>query len=103
MYFNKPKKRLGSDNEDALHIKKHPFFNDIDWIKLAKLELVPPFIPDVKNPNDIKYISPEFTEEEVNQDTYDDRFLKGRIENYEGFSFVPNTLKSNHSPLGNNV
>jgi len=28
-------------------IKQHPYFSDVDWVKLENKELTPPFIPDV--------------------------------------------------------
>ena len=31
-----PSKRLGSGEEDALEIKRHPFFAKIDWDQLYK-------------------------------------------------------------------
>jgi hypothetical protein len=40
-----PKKRLGCGPKDAEEIKKHPFFKDIDWDKLDKKLLEPPFRP----------------------------------------------------------
>lgn len=41
-----PKTRLGSIN-GAEDVKKHPFFEGIDWKKLERLELVAPFKPSV--------------------------------------------------------
>lgn len=38
-------KRLGAGPTDAAEIKSHPFFADIDWEKLHRRELTPPFIP----------------------------------------------------------
>ena len=43
-----PESRLGS-KDDALQVKSHKYFNDIDWDKLFLKELEPPFIPQIEN------------------------------------------------------
>jgi serum/glucocorticoid-regulated kinase 2 len=40
-----PSKRLGS--EGAAPIKAHPFFSDVDWKKLERKLVEPPFKPEV--------------------------------------------------------
>jgi hypothetical protein len=40
-----PAKRLGAGG--VHEIKHHPYFANIDWKKLANLELTPPFVPEV--------------------------------------------------------
>ena len=39
--------RLGYTGGTKPHIRKHPFFSPIDWNKLEKREIKPPFTPDV--------------------------------------------------------
>jgi len=39
-----PTKRLGANG--AIEIKSHPYFANIDWVKLQKLELPAPIVPD---------------------------------------------------------
>ena len=60
-----PKKRLGFGERDALDIMEHPFFEEIDWEKLALREVVPPFIPKVKKQDDLRHIDPLFKDEKV--------------------------------------
>ena len=55
-----PKTRLGCCNREILDIKEHPFFASIDWEKLAKKELEPPYIPKLENEEDCKYIDNDF-------------------------------------------
>lgn len=43
-----PKKRLGA-KYGIEEIKSHPWFADIDWVKLARKEIKPPFKPDLSD------------------------------------------------------
>ncbi|KAI9803023.1 MAG: hypothetical protein M1825_002256 [Sarcosagium campestre] len=55
-----PKHRLGA-NDDAEELKAHPFFDDIDWLTLAKKDVAPPFKPKLKSVLDTSNFDPEFT------------------------------------------
>jgi serine/threonine protein kinase SCH9 len=55
-----PKHRLGAV-DDAEELKRHPFFADIDWEKLQKKEITPPFKPKLKSETDTSNFDPEFT------------------------------------------
>lgn len=44
-------KRLGSGPSDAKEIMQHPFFASIDWEKLFKKEIDPPFVPESSKVN----------------------------------------------------
>ena len=67
-----PKRRLGSSDKDAEEMEQHPFYKDIDWVKLYKKEIKPPFKPKVKDENDTSNVDEEFTEE-VPKDTLVDK------------------------------
>lgn len=58
-----PSKRLGSTDEDALEIMRHPWFNNINWEKLLKKEIPAPFKPYVSGPEDLRNIDKLFTNE----------------------------------------
>ncbi|KAJ8919730.1 hypothetical protein NQ315_006258, partial [Exocentrus adspersus] len=56
-----PRKRLGGGEEDAKELKRHPFFKNLDWNKLARKEIPAPFKPIIKNELDVSNFSEEFT------------------------------------------
>lgn len=57
-----PAKRLGHQ-DNVKPIKEHPFFAGIDWDKLVKKQITPPFIPPVRSATDIGNFDPTFTKE----------------------------------------
>jgi serine/threonine protein kinase len=59
-----PKKRLGS-REDVEDVKAHPFFEDIDFDKMMKKEIDPPYQPKVKGADDTSNFDNTFTSEPV--------------------------------------
>eukprot|EP00541_Cyclophora_tenuis_P019054 CAMPEP_0116579464 /NCGR_PEP_ID=MMETSP0397-20121206/22265_1 /TAXON_ID=216820 /ORGANISM="Cyclophora tenuis, Strain ECT3854" /LENGTH=275 /DNA_ID=CAMNT_0004108945 /DNA_START=101 /DNA_END=928 /DNA_ORIENTATION=+ len=56
-----PNKRLGSGHTDAEEIKSHEFFSDIDWEKLAKGDITPPWKPQINGSSDTSQFDREFT------------------------------------------
>jgi len=50
---------------DPRKIKCHAFFQNLDWEKLEKMEIDPPFKPKIKGPGDLTNIDPEFLEMDV--------------------------------------
>lgn len=57
-----PRKRLGGGEEDAKELKRHAFFKNLDWNKLARKEIPAPFKPVIKNELDVSNFSEEFTQ-----------------------------------------
>lgn len=82
-----PKKRLGYGKNGSENIKKHAFFKGMDWKALAKKKIKPPFVPALKDEEDLKYFDKLFTDEPVDDD--DDDKPEGRGTNYRGFTYVP--------------
>ena len=62
-----PYERLGSIN-DISDISEHPFFESIDFEKLEKLEVAPPWIPEVTNDEPLIPIDPMFPYSPVSED-----------------------------------
>lgn len=75
----------------AKEVKSHPFFKDIDWEKLKRREIEPPWKPSVKSESDISQIDEYFTNEEA-ADSYIEKSALDMDENdedvFEGFTFA---------------
>ncbi|XP_054282176.1 ribosomal protein S6 kinase alpha-5-like isoform X2 [Macrosteles quadrilineatus] len=56
-----PRQRLGGGEDDAEEVKRHPFFKDIDWDKLARKEVPAPLVPKIANELDVSNFAEEFT------------------------------------------
>ncbi|KEG13031.1 putative rac serine-threonine kinase, putative,protein kinase [Trypanosoma grayi] len=76
-----PEKRL----QDLEEFKKHPFFHDIDWDKLYRREIEPPFRP---NSNALRNFDQEFTSLEPRVTHQDED--GGEHTNVAGFTFDGN-------------
>ncbi|KAI9178939.1 hypothetical protein H9P43_005601 [Blastocladiella emersonii ATCC 22665] len=62
------KRRLGSGKQGSREIQQHPFFKDIDFVKLFRKELPPPWRPDLTDDFDVKFFDKEFTSEVIEDD-----------------------------------
>jgi RAC serine/threonine-protein kinase len=79
------KKRLA----DPEQIKKHPYFSSIDWEKLYRKEITPPFIPPVKDEEDTSQIDPTFTRQKAALSVSDgDELSKTAQERFMDFTYV---------------
>ncbi|ESP05042.1 hypothetical protein LOTGIDRAFT_109468 [Lottia gigantea] len=58
-----PERRLGSSERDAEDVKKQAFFRNLKWDDLLMKKVKPPFVPTVKNPEDVSNFDEEFTAE----------------------------------------
>ncbi|KAM9382397.1 ribosomal protein S6 kinase alpha-2 isoform 2-T2 [Phaethornis superciliosus] len=61
LFKRNPSNRLGAGFDGVEEIKRHPFFLTIDWNKLYRKEIKPPFKPAVGRPEDTFHFDPEFT------------------------------------------
>uniref|UniRef100_A0A8C6VX13 Ribosomal protein S6 kinase n=1 Tax=Nothobranchius furzeri TaxID=105023 RepID=A0A8C6VX13_NOTFU len=61
LFKRNPANRLGAGPDGVQEIKRHCFFSTIDWNKLFRRELHPPFQPAAGRPDDTFYFDPEFT------------------------------------------
>ncbi|CAF1083358.1 unnamed protein product, partial [Brachionus calyciflorus] len=80
-----PSKRIGSRN-DFEDIKIHEYFSKINWDKLIRKEIDPPFKPNLKNESDTSFFDKEFTSESVRLTPPEDSFLKKELY-FDSFSY----------------
>ena len=78
-----PNQRLGSGKDGIEKLKQHPYFKNINWEDLKELKVTPPFIPDIIDDTDLKYI-----EDNIIENKNDDNSEKdGDFDNYVNFSY----------------
>uniref|UniRef100_A0A8C9R095 Ribosomal protein S6 kinase n=1 Tax=Scleropages formosus TaxID=113540 RepID=A0A8C9R095_SCLFO len=87
LFKRNPVNRLGSGLDGAEEIKRHSFFSTIDWNKLFRREIKPPFKPAVARPDDTFYFDPEFTSR-TPKDSPGVPPSAGAHQLFRGFSFV---------------
>jgi len=80
-----PRDRL----QDPNRIRSHPWFQDIDWDKLLRLEITPPFKPKVRSADDLQNIDKEFLNENINENVFADapRAPVGK-DDFGGFTYA---------------
>lgn len=81
-----PENRLGF--KGAQEIKVHPFFQDINWEKLARKEVTPPFNPNVPGLMDTTYFERKFLNVNPGDSPLDDSPLSLSADPFLGFSYV---------------
>ena len=92
--INNSNKRLGKNGADE--IKKHPFFNGLDWNNIRKIK--PPFIPKIKYEYDTKYFE-TFEEKEPFYPT-PKKYPKRKDIEYLGYTYKEdNDLYNDHKQI----
>ena len=79
-----PNKRLGYGKNGVEELKNHPYFKDVNWEKLKNLEETPPFIPEIKDFTDLKYI---VLKDDGNIPNNSSAIENSVVDNYVNFSF----------------
>ena len=79
-----PDKRLGSGNRDALEIKEHPYFKDVNWKKIYEKKINPPNFLNYTDKH-IKYYSKK--RKFLNENLYETNESPNKI---KGWSFIGN-------------
>ncbi|XP_035465837.1 ribosomal protein S6 kinase alpha-5 isoform X3 [Scophthalmus maximus] len=81
-----PKKRLGSGPNGAANVKKHPFYQKINWEDLAAKKVPAPFKPVIRDELDVSNFADEFTEMDP---TYSPAALPQNCDRiFQGYSFM---------------
>ncbi|XP_060061132.1 ribosomal protein S6 kinase alpha-2 isoform X2 [Erinaceus europaeus] len=91
LFKRNPCNRLGAGTDGVEEIKRHPFFVTIDWNKLYRGEIKPPFKPAVGRPEDTFHFDPEFTAR-TPTDSPDMPPSANAHHLFRGFSFVASSL-----------
>ena len=94
MLHKNPDERLGALN-DFEEMKAHVFFSSIDFDKLEKREIVPPFVPEVQSDDSIENFDSCFLNsavEETSSYGFSAFVSTSRDNKFEGFSYAPPML-----------
>ena len=89
-------KRIGKNFED---IKNHEFFKDIDWIKLEKKEITPPYKPKMRFAGDVGNFDTMFTDMSIHSTKRNKEVLvnsstiKNTKNTYVGFTYIDDKSK----------
>lgn len=95
LFKKEPDKRLGGGVNDAEDIKKHPWFENVNWDAYLNKEIKAPYLPIIKNELDVSNFAPEFTEAPIG--SFGDT-IQEPGQNYPGWSYNgPNSLQLNNS------
>uniref|UniRef100_A0A8C7LGP7 Ribosomal protein S6 kinase n=1 Tax=Oncorhynchus kisutch TaxID=8019 RepID=A0A8C7LGP7_ONCKI len=95
LFKRNPANRLGAGPDGVEEIKRHNFFGNIDWNKLYRREIKPPFKPAVGRPEDTFHFDPEFTSR-TPTDSPGIPPSDNTHQLFRGFSFVATNLDQDH-------
>uniref|UniRef100_A0A8C7VAH3 Ribosomal protein S6 kinase n=1 Tax=Oncorhynchus mykiss TaxID=8022 RepID=A0A8C7VAH3_ONCMY len=101
LFKRNPGNRLGAGPDGVEEIKRHSLFSTIDWNKLFRRELHPPFKPASGRPDDTIYFDSEFTAK-TPRDSPGCPPSANTNQLFRGFSFVPVFIYYNMVVCGNN-
>ncbi|KAF6205264.1 hypothetical protein GE061_019433 [Apolygus lucorum] len=98
LFKRNPANRLGAGPDGVNEIKSHSFFATIDWDKLLKKAIQPPFKPAAQRADDAFYFDSEFTSKSP-KDSPGVPPSANAHELFRGFSFIaPCLLEPENSP-----
>ncbi|XP_039601488.1 ribosomal protein S6 kinase alpha-3 isoform X1 [Polypterus senegalus] len=100
LFKRNPSNRLGAGPDGVEEIKRHPFFSTIDWNKLFRREIYPPFKPASGRPDDTFYFDPEFTAK-TPKDSPGVPPSANAHKLFRGFSFVAINSEEENQPIQN--
>ncbi|XP_059908413.1 protein kinase C eta type [Gadus macrocephalus] len=83
---------MGSEGGESA-VLRHAFFASIDWEKLERRELEPPFKPKIKTTEDVNNFDPDFTQEEPTLTPIDDPLIpSNHLNEFHDFSFTSSEI-----------
>jgi serum/glucocorticoid-regulated kinase 2 len=77
-----PAKRLGTTSK----VRDHPWFEDVNWDALLKMQYEAPFVPKLTSEADLQHFDPEFTEIPINSMSMSGGTMQ-KYKQYDGFSY----------------
>ena len=84
-----PVNRLGCGSQGETDIRTHPFYRRIDWTKVEKREVQPPFIPKIKDPRAAENFDPLFTNAKISLTPPDLTIINNMTgDEFKGFSYI---------------
>ncbi|KAL5478192.1 hypothetical protein EMCRGX_G025088 [Ephydatia muelleri] len=83
-----PSNRLGAGPDDALPIKAHNFFRQIQWDDLLAQRIEPPFRISVHGDDDVSQFDTKFTEQVPVDSPVDGRLSESADLNFQGFTYI---------------
>ena len=80
---------MGSGADGGEKIKNHAFFIGINWDDVWNKKIEPPFVPNLKDEQDLKYFDSSFTDESIGS-LLGKNSLKerGYSNDYNGFTYL---------------
>ena len=96
-----PTKRIGAGPNGFENLKKHKYFEEINWDDLENKKIEPPFIPELESPTDLKYFDRIFTDE-VNMSGEELNVTNKTYDNYVNFSYF-DPAASSFKDKGKNI
>ncbi|KAL3316293.1 Ribosomal protein S6 kinase beta-1 [Cichlidogyrus casuarinus] len=87
--------RLGYGPRDADAIKEHEFFRSLDWEKVYRREMTPPFKPNLTSSTDVSQFDPTITQEHPMESPDDFAAISPSLSGlFEGFTYVDKSILS---------
>ncbi|CAM4692449.1 unnamed protein product [Leuciscus chuanchicus] len=92
-----PACRLGCMERDRGEeaITAHSFFTGLDWEKLYKREITPPFTPRIESIEDVANFDPDFTQEEPCLTPIEDSLFPFHQDHFKDFTYTAPELRWN--------
>uniref|UniRef100_A0A8C2DZ83 Protein kinase C n=1 Tax=Cyprinus carpio TaxID=7962 RepID=A0A8C2DZ83_CYPCA len=90
-----PSCRLGCMDRDGGEeaITAHSFFTGLDWEKLNRREITPPFTPRIDSIEDVNNFDPDFTQEEPCLTPIEDSLFPFHQEDFKDFTYTAPELR----------
>ena len=89
--------RLGAGPKDALEVRRHAFFRNLNWDQVLERRLEPPFRPTLNSEVDTSLFDPKFTGQNPVESLEDDSpaLSASAVDVFQGFTYVaPNVLET---------